>query len=126
VATALTGVRLHAIGGLRDHRRGLVGSENGGVSRSSFGAGGCAYFEVNPNQSEVVRGLTLTSSGKIVAVDWSGTHGVVVRYNANGTHDSTFGANGVRWIDHPTLATDALQHVAIDASGRSIVVGSGL
>src|SRR5581483_11799046 len=55
---------------------------------------GTAGVTIDPNAPDGVFALGLQSSGKIVAVTASGSSDVVVRYNADGSPDASFGSGG--------------------------------
>lgn len=80
------------------------------------------------------RAVAIQADGKIVVVGYVGIEDVpgqgvpdddiaVVRYNANGSVDSTFGTNGLVAIDFFPGAADEGMDVAIDANGK-IVIGA--
>jgi uncharacterized delta-60 repeat protein len=109
----------------------IVRLNTNGTLDSTFG-GGTGYVLTNfaaasGNPSyDVASAIALQSNGQIV-VAGQGTDGIaVVRYNANGTLDTTFGTSGVvntgmTWI---TDDGQAGQIVAIDGSGRIDVAGT--
>ena len=63
------------------------------------------------------------TNGKIIAVGYNGTNGMIARYNLNGTIDSTFGTTPSGYIilngasSLPT-STDALYSIVIDANNN--------
>jgi uncharacterized delta-60 repeat protein len=98
-------------------------ASNGAVD-GTFGSGGYVYTEFSPTENETITAVAVTTTDKIVATGWSNGHGIVARYNVNGTHDNSFSGDGMLTLDHPTMATDACQSVLLDASGRVILLGS--
>ena len=77
--------------------------------------------------NDVASAIAIQSNGQIV-VTGQGTDGIaIVRYNANGSLDTTFGTAGVvnTGISWPQIADSVSgQIVAIDGSGRIDIVGS--
>src|SRR5581483_9714174 len=83
---------------------------------------GTAGVTIDPNAPDGVFALGLQSSGKIVAVTASGSSDVVVRYNADGSPDASFGSGGAS----PSLgdAQAFVVGVAVRSSDDEIFVGS--
>jgi uncharacterized delta-60 repeat protein len=84
----------------------------------SFGAGGKASLDTGRQQSTFAIALDaggkVTVSGSLVDVG-----GIVARFNADGSVDTTFGVDG--WAGTPVGGLD----VAVDAAGRAVLAGSG-
>ncbi|MCA9192177.1 MAG: hypothetical protein KDB03_10455 [Planctomycetales bacterium] len=74
-----------------------------------------------------LRGLAIQTDGKIVSVGrWFGSNFgdfAVVRLNADGSLDSSFGTNGYISTDFPGVSDDGAMAVAIDDQGRLVVAG---
>src|SRR6185503_7292224 len=69
--------------------------------------------------------VALQSDGKVLVAGRSGSDFAVVRYNANGTLDTTFGGDGI--VTTPVgagLATDQALHLAVQNDGKIVLVGS--
>jgi len=66
---------------------------------SSFGSGGKVVTPISGTNNDYANGVAIQQDNKIVAVGYAnennGTTVVVVRYNANGSRDSSFGTNGI-------------------------------
>ena len=92
----------------------------------SFGAGGIAITPVGDGESEAY-GVALQSDGKLVAggvaTDSNGSSSALVRYNADGTIDTSFGSNGI------VVDTQMRQHgfaaIALQPDGKILGVGQG-
>lgn len=84
----------------------------------SFGTGGFASTNLGHTGSEVVTEIALQSDGKIVAAGIDG----LVRYNADGSLDTTFNAGGTQPGVIPI--TDPLYDVAVQPDGKIVVGGS--
>ncbi len=85
----------------------------------AFGTGGVT---IDPNAPDGVFALALQSSGKLVAVTPSGSADVVVRYNADGNPDPSFGSGGTSASLGEAQAFFA--GLAVRSSDDEIFVGS--
>jgi uncharacterized delta-60 repeat protein len=92
------------------------GAPAGGLDRT-FGTNGAAMTPVG-GSTNLINAISIQSDGKIIAVGSAGSM-AVLRYNANGSLDTTFNGGG-RAVDTPG---DALG-VAIQADGKIVVVGN--
>jgi uncharacterized delta-60 repeat protein len=103
----------------------LVRYNTDGTLDTGFGGGGYVLYNGGGNDRGL--GLALQTDGKIVAVGYTyvGTSRDVLtlRYNINGTLDSTFGAGGKVTYSSPGAATDIGFGVVIQADGCIIVAG---
>lgn len=100
----------------------------GGALDGSFGTGGKIITSLSAGD-DVVMDMELQSDGKIVLVGSttvvlpSGfTDFLVLRYNANGTPDTTFGNNGAVTLNQDQF--ELFNKVAIRADGKILAVGS--
>jgi uncharacterized delta-60 repeat protein len=83
---------------------GLARYNTNGSLDTTFGTGGKVSHPIGVNQNELVRGMALAPDGKLVVVGdfYNPTNGnvqgntdvVVVRYNANGSFDTSFDGDG--------------------------------
>jgi uncharacterized delta-60 repeat protein len=96
-----------------------------GTLDTTFGTGGFVLYDRGGNDRGL--GLALQPDGKIVAAGYTYTGNyrdvLVLRYNTNGTLDSTFGAGGAAIYSSAGSATDIGFGVAVQADGGIIVVG---
>lgn len=92
-----------------------IGFGNGGAVTTDFGGG-----------DDFAENLAIDSAGRIVVVGHAGSSTIfdmgLVRYNPDGTLDTTFGANGMLVTDFHGRG-DSAQDVAFDAAGRIIAGG---
>jgi uncharacterized delta-60 repeat protein len=96
---------------------------------STFGINGRFTFG-DRNGKEIFSGMARQADGKIVLVgetdndpdEGGNKRGVVIRLKANGTYDSTFGTNGVRYIDSPN-DSDAAGAIKIQSDGKILIAG---
>jgi uncharacterized delta-60 repeat protein len=65
----------------------------------------------------------ITSDGKIVVVGNDGSQGMLLRFNSNGSYDSTWGNNGVLTTRFNTNLDHQLSDLALQPDGRIVVAG---
>ena len=110
-----------------DNDSTIVKFDADGNLDASFGTGG--VFTVAAGVPfETLYDLTVQSDGKIVAVGEAYTAATkndvsVIRINANGTLDTTFGTGGIV-RETLTNETDSAKSVRIDANGNIMVAGN--
>ena len=96
-----------------------------GSLSSSFGNGGKLLWDIDNGSDDYLNALALDSNQQIVAVGHSIIGGVqyitVVRLNAAGIPDNTFGTNGVVELN-PALVNDAYD-VAIQPDNKIVIGG---
>src|SRR5437899_2029716 len=89
------------------------------------GGTGLVTTDINTSQDDVAFATVLQPDGKIIAVGTSFTtpaNVVVIRYNTDGTRDSTFGSNGITVTS--LLSADATAFAAtLQADGKLLVAG---
>jgi len=98
-----------------------------GTLDTSFDGDGKVFTGQNMKATSV----GLQANGKIVVAGYSGDGGsfnggdiVLARYNSNGSLDNTYGAgNGIATADLVSGVGDRANDVAIDSSGRAVVIG---
>ena len=73
-------------------------------------------------------GAALQSDGKVISVGWvpgNGTEDVaLVRYNPDGSHDSSFGSGGKVLTDVTPGSNDRAERVALQPDGKFLIVGT--
>ena len=93
----------------------------------SFGLGGLVRTDVSGGGADVAYGVTVGGNGKIIvvgsSVEGSETEAAVVRYNPNGTIDTTFSDDGVRSTGYAGRE-DVAYDVLIDAAGKLVLAGA--
>ena len=99
-----------------------------GTPDTSFGTQGVVTTDVNGSQDDIAFAVVVQPvDGKIIAVGSSFTAPasiVVIRYNANGTLDSTFGSNGNGITVTSLPSADASAFAAtLDSNGKLLVAG---
>src|SRR5438552_7539232 len=89
------------------------------------GGTGLVTTDVDTSQDDVAFATVLQPDGKIIAVGTSFTTPariVVIRYNANGTPDSSFGNNGITVTSLPSASADGFAAI-LDPDGKLLVAG---
>lgn len=112
-----------------------------GTLDPTFGSGGIASTNAQKSGSDTANAVAVQSDGKIVVGGHSATAGnsawqnksVLVRYNANGTVDTTFGGTAKGVIVTDVFATsknaqfsdyEEIHDVAVRTDGKIVAVGS--
>jgi uncharacterized delta-60 repeat protein len=96
-----------------------------GAPDTSFGGGGIAVTDVNPSQNDRAFAVLLQSDGKIIAVGNTFTTQAsitVIRYNADGTLDPTFGSGGITVTSLPSADASAFA-ATLQTDGKVLVAG---
>ena len=96
-----------------------------GTPDTSFGTQGVVTTDVNASQDDLAFAVVLQPDGKIIAVGTFFTAPasiVVIRYNASGTRDTTFGSNGITVTSLPSVDASAFA-ATLDADGKLLVAG---
>lgn len=116
-----------------EYRTGL-GSQGGllmrfnadGSNDNTFDGDGRKGYSLSVTNDDL-RGVTIQPDGKIVAVGWANSVGIlgdmgVLRVNSDGSPDTTFGNNGIITIPLG-VQNDRLYGVTLDASGNIFAAG---
>jgi len=93
----------------------------------SFGLGGVARTDVSGGGADVAYGVIVGANGKITVVgstvEGFETEIGVVRYNPNGSLDTTFSGDGIRSTGYAGRE-DVAYDVLIDAAGKLVLAGA--
>ena len=93
-----------------------------GILDKTFNETGFINEEDNDNDSRIYYGVTVDSQGRIIAVGQTDPNkGLIVRYLADGTLDTTFNQTG--FIKEGNTDFKVYYGVTVDSQGRIIVVG---
>lgn len=95
---------------------------------TDFGVGGVAITDIPETRSEKAAAVTVDSRGRIIAAGETGEEDgnrriVLVRYNVKGVPDSQFQPGGIVMQDIPESIDEMVNDVAVDATGKIVVVG---
>ena len=103
----------------------IVALNTDGSTRTAFGTAG--VFTLDLGDTDRVEDIAVDGSGRLIIVGRSSQGGVdrafVARVTAAGALDTTYGTGGVTYLFGATVESEAFG-VAIDASGKAVVVGS--
>ena len=103
----------------------LVRLNTDGTLDSSFGEGGTVISEVGPFD-DFATAIALQSNGKIIVTGGSldGTYEFfALRYNADGSVDSSYGGGGVSVLDFGSGTNEIPYAVTLDSQGRALLAG---
>lgn len=97
---------------------------------ATFGVGGIAFTDLNAGSNDTAKAMALQADGKIVLAGQSITpvsppaeDFAVVRYNSDGSLDTTFGMGGIVITDFGASFFEGASSVALDSAGRIVVAG---
>ena len=89
------------------------------------GAGsGWSTYDFGSGSFDNATSIAVQSNGKIDLGGVAGTHMLVAQLTATGARDTTFNTTGYRLVNFATGSSDIGYGVAVDSSGRVILVGS--
>ena len=93
-----------------------------GTLDSSFGSSGRVLIS-SPTISEAVNVIALLPDGRVVAGGYSGQDFLVMRFNANGSSDTTFGG-GTGRVTTPMGSDSQVNSIIVKPNGKILVSGS--
>jgi uncharacterized delta-60 repeat protein len=105
---------------------GLVTAANLGffkLSGSGLADGGAIYDIRSVLSDDVAYDVAIRSDGKYIVAGSAAGRPALLRYNADGTLDTTFGGDGR--IDFGTTVLGTIRGVAIQGDGKIVVTGTG-
>jgi len=89
---------------------------------------GYVLYNGIPDDHDYANGVAIQPDGKIIVVgksqDGQMSDAVILRYNGDGTLDTTFGTGGAVVYNGPANAMDTANAVAIQPNGKIVVVGT--
>lgn len=93
-----------------------------GTPDTSFADGGKGLYDFGGSVNEYLRDLLVLDNGKILGAGRTTTGLAVLRWNANGTIDTTFGQDGIAIFDDNGQAIDGYA-LALQSTGKIVAVG---
>lgn len=93
---------------------------------TSFGTGGSVFTAIPTSTSSIILEIAIQADGKIVAAGSStitSNRFTLVRYEANGGLDNSFGTGGIVTTVIPTSTSSNIQGVAIQPNQKIVVAG---
>jgi uncharacterized delta-60 repeat protein len=106
-----------------DHDFALVRYNTNGSLDTGFGTGGKVITVVQDYYDDEINALHIRSDGKIMAAGYSKDDFALVRYNADGSVDRSFGTSGAV-LTHFGIAYDEAYAVAIQSDGKLVAAGN--
>ncbi|MEO6334658.1 MAG: carboxypeptidase regulatory-like domain-containing protein [Pyrinomonadaceae bacterium] len=99
-----------------------------GAIDNTFGAAGFVETDIVPNASDGPAALALQSDGKIIAVGIANSQAnqgdvAIVRYNSDGSLDTTFGSGGKIVQNVQQSGPDQATSVVVQPDGKIVVAG---
>jgi uncharacterized delta-60 repeat protein len=91
---------------------------------TTFGRGGVATVDVVPQGPEFGADLSLQPDGKVVISGAAQGEPALARLNAHGSVDTTFGTNGVAFLDLPGYAFTSTGYVEVLPDGQIFLAAS--
>jgi uncharacterized delta-60 repeat protein len=122
---AVTGI--YAVGDLNNIQFAVAAYNADGSAKIAFGGTGKVLTNLTPG-ADIASNVALDGTGRIVVSGYANAAIGLVRYNANGSLDSSFGVGGIQTSNAATgwLSPDqALENLVIDGTGN-ILVGARL
>ncbi|MFK8045333.1 MAG: T9SS type A sorting domain-containing protein [Crocinitomicaceae bacterium] len=105
----------------------IVRYNQNGTLDNTFGIGGVSTTDVAPGFGltalDIINDLIIQLDGKMVVCGNSGPDGVLLRYNTDGSLDSSFGLNGVVIENFSASGMTVLNGVDIQQGGKIVAVG---
>lgn len=97
-----------------------------GTPDQTFGTGGKVTTYLGLNDPVQVQAIAVQPDGKIIAGGWAYSDFTVVRYNANGSLDTSFNGTGIvrTGFEEPFVSFDNLEDLILQPDGKIIAVGS--
>ena len=106
----------------------LVRYNTNGSLDTTFDSDGKAISDIGSSNTDRPNSAVLQADGKIVVAGYSNTGGsdnfVVVRFNTNGSFDTTFGIDGKVSTDIGTNSGDQARSIVLQADGKIVVAGT--
>lgn len=113
------------VAGDADGQLGLIRLTEFGNLDSTFGTNGKLITNIEGGGEEILA-IKMIEDGKILCAGTRYTNQsnfLAIRYNANGTLDTTFGTNGYTTVDLDNESQDTAKSIAVQNDGKFIIVG---
>ncbi len=105
----------------------VVRYKTDGSLDTSLGGTGKLVTDIGSGTTDVGQSVTVQADGKIVVAGYSGSGGsndfAVVRYNTDGSLDTSFNSTGKLVTDFGSGTSDMGQSVTVQADGKIVVAG---
>ncbi|MGV0101665.1 Ig family protein [Nostoc sp. DSM 114160] len=110
------------LAGVSNNNFAVVRYDSNGGLDTSFGTAGKVITDIGTNTTDTAYSIALQDDGKILLAGVSNSNFAVVRYNSNGSLDTSFGTAGK--VTTNLGSTDIAYSVSVQANGKIIVAGS--
>ncbi|WP_378103666.1 hypothetical protein [Chryseobacterium sp. sg2396] len=105
---------------------GIIQAQDGSLD-TTFGSAGKVLTSVNPG-ADIAYGVTIQPDGKILVAgttnnSTTGKDFLCLRYNTNGTLDTTFGNAGIFTSDLQFGSDDVVYSIALQSDGKIVLAG---
>ena len=94
----------------------------GGALDVTFGSGGIVSTTLGTSQAAL--DVAIQSNGKVVVVGGCDGEFAIVRYNADGTLDTSFSGDGIELLQFPSASSSCATKVLIMSDGKILVGGT--
>ncbi|WP_448268342.1 putative Ig domain-containing protein [Nostoc sp. DSM 114159] len=110
------------LAGVSNNNFAVVRYDSNGSLDTSFGTAGKVITDIGTNTTDTAYSIALQDDGKILLAGVSSNNFAVVRYDSNGSLDTSFGTAGK--VITNLGSTDIAYSVSVQANGKIIVAGS--
>ncbi|MFN6451438.1 MAG: putative Ig domain-containing protein [Nostoc sp. EfeVER01] len=109
------------LAGVSNSNFAVLRYNSNGTLDTGFGTAGKVI--TNLGSTDIARSITLQDDGKILVVGVSNSNFAVVRYDSNGSLDTSFGTTGKVITDIGTNTTDTAYSVSVQADSKILLAG---
>ncbi len=118
----------HTNGNPTSYDFAVVRYNSDGSLDNNFGSGGKVITDFGSNSLDEAKGVEVQADGKILVAGTVDSNGQgldfgLVRYDANGNLDTSFGTGGKVVTDLDAFSVDWAHDLALQADGKAIIVG---
>lgn len=122
-------VGMDASNGLADSDFALARFNADGSVDTAFGVNGTVVTDLGAHRQDIVGRAVLQADGKILVAGSTDVSGMdwdfaLVRYNADGSPDTTFNGTGMVRADIGDQSTDAAYAITVQADGKILLTGA--
>ena len=110
------------VAGVSSSNFAVVRYDSNGSLDTSFGSAGKVITDIGTNTTDTAYSVSVQADGKIIVAGVSSSNFAVVRYDSNGSLDTSFGSAGK--VITNLGGTDTAYSVSVQANGKIIVAGS--
>ncbi|MEH1968191.1 putative Ig domain-containing protein [Nostoc sp.] len=112
------------VAGVSSSNFAVVRYNSNGSLDTDFNTTGKVTTDIGDGTNDNAYSVTLQGDGKIIVAGVSINNFALVRYDSNGSLDTSFGSNGIVTTDIGSKTTDTAYSVSVQADGKILVAGS--